>query len=504
MALDFKIEFFAYKVFLSHWKQYEQFEYECDLDEVYENELDQSSDPDRCYLYDRRYNVAVDIMAIMYHNLHYESIRTTYNEFSCCLSDFQNYVSVQCGREDWFGYFTIFDRIFATCAFVINLCNYCFKNQTYRSETLLKHGHVCWAMYFDRFGDEFYSQGGWKQLRKVASTYTKPYQVIDKYVFLLDQEVTNFSFLPELLQSTTHFCNFLKEVRYDAHKTLTKQWVKFLLRKPPRQYQSLKCLPSGFEMANLITKLKRFFDPGSKEVRKNEIEESALRDRKLIREFKEVFKDEFEATRLKNRKSDEIEETTVRDCKLIREFKEVSKDEFEETRLKIRESDEDLKDEIEENTVCYCKLIPKSDERPFADSNSPNPISHLAEQSGDILSPAAFLGGSTDSREHDPLCEEMTKELKRALSMKISEDSSEDEITLPLEENEMNDSKSTSTRTKQETSDDISKKGKEESKKERESNSVRDLLRMIFVLGDREGIRNVRATLHGSKKARNL
>ncbi|GIY68769.1 hypothetical protein CDAR_215021, partial [Caerostris darwini] len=358
------------------------------------------------------------------------------------------------------------------------------------------------------------------------------------------QEVTNFSFLPELLQSTTHFCNFLKEVRYDAHKTLTKQWVKFLLRKPPRQYQSLVCLPSGFEMANLITKLKRFFNPASKEVRKNEIEESALRDRKLIREFKEVFKDEFEATRLKNRKSNEIEETTVRDCKLIREFKEVSKEEFEETRLKIRksgevlkdeteettvhdcklipepkeifkgefeetrlkirESDEVLKDEIEENTVCYCKLIPKSDERTFADTNYPNPISHLAEQSGDILSPAAFLGGSTDSREHDLLCEEMTKELKRALSMKISEDSSEDEITLPLEENEVDDSKCTSTATKQEISDDISKKSKKESKKERESNGVRDLLRMIFVLGDREGIRNVRATLHGSKKARNL
>ncbi|GIX76851.1 hypothetical protein CEXT_173511 [Caerostris extrusa] len=64
MALDFKIEFFAYKVFLSHWKHYEQFEYECDLDEVYEDELDQSSDPDRCYLNDRRYNVAVDTMQL--------------------------------------------------------------------------------------------------------------------------------------------------------------------------------------------------------------------------------------------------------------------------------------------------------------------------------------------------------------------------------------------------------------------------------------------------------
>ncbi|GIX76849.1 hypothetical protein CEXT_173501 [Caerostris extrusa] len=341
-------------------------------------------------------------------------------------------------------------------------------------------------MYFDRFGDEFYSQGGWKQLRKVASSYTKPYQVIDKYVFLLDQEVTNFSFLPELLQSTTHFCNCLKEVRYDAHKTLTKQWVKFLLRKPLRQYQSPACFPSGFEMANLIAKLKRFFDPGSKEVRKNEIEATAVRDRKLIREFKEVFKDEFEETRLNIRESDEIEETTVRDRKLIRESKEVFKGEFEET------------------TMCYCKLIPKSDERTFADTNPPNPISHLAEQSGDIPCTAAFLGGTTDSGEHDPLCEEMTNELKRALSMKISEDSSEDEIALPLEKNEMDDSKCTSTLTKRETSDGISKKGKKKTKNERESNGVRDLLRMIFVLGDREGIRNVRATLHGSKKARNL
>lgn len=159
----------------------------------------------------------------------------------------------------------VFEHIFATSAFVVEMCLNCF----YKRNTSFRHdAYLCWAMYFDtELKRDFYEQGGWSVLKSVARSYLSPFIVIkncvDYNTMHLHRSLIHTVPLHKLSAGMEDFYNF--QTFSDAGENLTraKTWVDFHLNSkhskyPNRSKFDIKTI-AGLE--HLLRCLKFLCDP---------------------------------------------------------------------------------------------------------------------------------------------------------------------------------------------------------------------------------------------------
>ncbi|GFY57679.1 uncharacterized protein TNIN_457111 [Trichonephila inaurata madagascariensis] len=179
MALDLRLEIFAYELFYSPFllpksnnekrRMVSGFYYEEYRDSEHEFHI--------CYL------TAVRCFRFFYGSIYYEEIGKKYDKISTSISDFLDFICKTCDRVDLFGGLTIFERFFATCAFVLELCHYSFPHD---STKFIKFAHFYWTMYFDKYNEEFNQKGGWEKLKKVSKSYNTVMEFITYHVIFVN------------------------------------------------------------------------------------------------------------------------------------------------------------------------------------------------------------------------------------------------------------------------------------------------------------------------------
>ncbi|GBM68897.1 hypothetical protein AVEN_117468-1 [Araneus ventricosus] len=271
MAFDLKIEIFAYKWFRKILLGTELLQSKYDVTKVYKDEClaypecNEASDCD--HLYD-----AIMFRRWLFQKLYLEEIQTQVNEFRHSQTDFYSYVLRTCNRVDLFGNLTIFDRVFATCAFVCCLCSYCCDS--YYSE-IMRYGHIYWAMYFDNFADEFYKQGGWNRLKMVAVSYKLP---ID-FVEILQVEESADITLIKIRKAIKSYSRFKKIGEIDHDECISMSWAKFYTQYINgssdndvdeffEEFHSNE-IKNCTEIENILKQLKYLCDPTGSEIVKS-------------------------------------------------------------------------------------------------------------------------------------------------------------------------------------------------------------------------------------------
>ncbi|KAF8784907.1 hypothetical protein HNY73_010519 [Argiope bruennichi] len=189
-----------------------------DVTKVYEDErLNELDYEEVC---DERFYDAVLCRRILFHRIYMEEIVKEKDKYWNSVLDFNAYIHRTCNHHNWFGYLTIFERIFATCAFVITLC---FYNRGNENVNIIKFGHICWKRYFEAFTGEFYEQGGWCQLRKAARSYILPFMFLQ--AFVRDPE----NALIEVAAAIKNNYNILRLTYIIGEcDTVSKRYVKFV------------------------------------------------------------------------------------------------------------------------------------------------------------------------------------------------------------------------------------------------------------------------------------
>ncbi|GFQ67133.1 uncharacterized protein TNCT_605491 [Trichonephila clavata] len=181
-------------------------------------------DPENAEIYEESYVLAVRVKEIFYECVFYEEFRNVSHEFEYSPTYIFEYVSRTCRRDGVFRDLTIFELFFTSCAFVSCLGLYCFHNCAYKD--VIGYAHLCWAVYFDEYKEEFYKQGGWSKLKAVAAFYVPAYE------FLFTFPNGNFrtiegrqAYLLEVMKAVNNY-----KTAVDTNcKTISKAWVKLHL-----------------------------------------------------------------------------------------------------------------------------------------------------------------------------------------------------------------------------------------------------------------------------------
>ncbi|GFW93097.1 uncharacterized protein TNCV_3888381 [Trichonephila clavipes] len=209
MALDIRLEVFAYELFHSPFLLQESNEKRCMVSSFYYEEYrDSEHDFHICYL------TAVKCFRLFYGSIYYEEIKKTYDKISTSISDFLDFICKTCDREDLFGGLTIFERFFATCAFVLELCHYSFPRD---STKFIKFAHFYWTMYFDKYNEEFNEKGGWEKLKKVSKSYNTVMDFVAYHVIFVNGNLS----LLEIAEIVHDYENFIKFSAPNESRTLS-------------------------------------------------------------------------------------------------------------------------------------------------------------------------------------------------------------------------------------------------------------------------------------------
>ncbi|CAL1276324.1 unnamed protein product [Larinioides sclopetarius] len=253
-----KIEIFAYELFHTVWLKGGLISRKYDATEIYKDEC--LSDNDHKEICDKLFYDVVLFRRILFQQIFMEEIMKGKDTYWDSVSDFYEYIHSTCNRYDLFGSLTVFERMFATCAFVLNLC---FYNRENENVDIIKFGHICWAAYFDAFTAEFYEQGGWKQLKKVAYSYTLPLRFLQ--VCLSEPE----NALTEVTEAIENYNKFKQTSTIHEYETVSILWVKTRVENLYKSSNSLvefasyeKCMPTE----HILSELKRLCNPCTLEV----------------------------------------------------------------------------------------------------------------------------------------------------------------------------------------------------------------------------------------------
>ncbi|KAF8770883.1 hypothetical protein HNY73_018360 [Argiope bruennichi] len=222
MARDLKIEIFAYKWFHFTLREYIMLSPEYDVTEVYKDEylaypdcVEASNCEELCE--------AVMFRRWLSAKLYIKEIRAQINEFQNSQMDFYYYIIRTCNRVDLFGSLPIFEKVFATSAFVSCLCSFCYrKNFT----EVMRCSYICWAMYFDEFIDEFYEQGGWTGLKIVAASYRRPVELLN----ITSKQESLIVVLIKIRKAIKDFFRFKKIEEIYYAENISVSWVKYYAR----------------------------------------------------------------------------------------------------------------------------------------------------------------------------------------------------------------------------------------------------------------------------------
>ncbi|GIY76938.1 uncharacterized protein CDAR_265111 [Caerostris darwini] len=223
MALDVKFEVFSYNLFYITWNR-------CETGKDFFKEFDQNCLPDGD-TWNRTYYLPLHCLSTLATHIYERHVINTRNEFSSSVSDLSTYIVNTCYREDLFGNFAFFDRIFATIQFVVSLGVFCMKRNIFKLETLLRCAHISWAMYFDRFSEQFYEKGGWKQLKLTAASYILPCQLANDLYMRYFTLPWTFEFHLLVKEFLDYYIEFEPEIKYSFKESFLTLYEKFLIRK---------------------------------------------------------------------------------------------------------------------------------------------------------------------------------------------------------------------------------------------------------------------------------
>ncbi|GFQ97656.1 uncharacterized protein TNCT_465471 [Trichonephila clavata] len=224
MASDLKIEIFAFQLFGKCLHKSGITSQIPDVSSTYRKEY--HSDPENKEIYENSYYDVLYVRHILYHFVFINEFEKNQPHFECSPSYLYDYISRKCGREGMFGELTIFDLLFISCAFVVKLGCYCIEELHYFE--LFSYWHICWAMYFDQYKEEFYSHGGWSQLKSVPVSYDLVREFLDIKLEpnkkCETEEEKEFAMI-SIMKAVNNYKTFTSRINTNC-KTVSKAWIK--------------------------------------------------------------------------------------------------------------------------------------------------------------------------------------------------------------------------------------------------------------------------------------
>ncbi|GBM63409.1 hypothetical protein AVEN_82262-1 [Araneus ventricosus] len=256
MATDFKLEIFAYDIFQTAFMSHRLIKYKPSVFELYGDEC--FGAPSYAEVYDDLFHKAIfcrrELFQIVYKGeLMYEKIESCKSP-----SDLFDYLINRCDQNYLFHNLNVFERMFATCAFVVSMCVHIYW---YNIVDVISYGHLFWAIFYYQYTEEFYKEGGWNELKRVANTYDLLYE----FLALFPENFDNyFSAIKEATVNYRHF----KKVVFSKEQHVSKMWVRFRIEN----FENYVRIPVSYEISLnpikiefLLEELKQFCDPRSKE-----------------------------------------------------------------------------------------------------------------------------------------------------------------------------------------------------------------------------------------------
>ncbi|GFS63018.1 uncharacterized protein NPIL_317541 [Nephila pilipes] len=218
MTPDLKLEIFASQLCQVLWCNKKFLSQYSGLSSLYPNECHLVSQDE---IFQESYLKAVSMRYQLFHAVFHKEISENVPGFEFSSSRISNYISFTCDRDDLFVNLTVFERIFATCAFVVQLGFFCYEIQGYKD--IIRYAHLCWAMYFDKYSEQFYCLGGWSQLMITSASYVLPWEFFSCKIMVLQHIYFR---LFEVMKAIEDYETFKSRSSFDC-KTLSKTWIKF-------------------------------------------------------------------------------------------------------------------------------------------------------------------------------------------------------------------------------------------------------------------------------------
>ncbi|GIY05700.1 hypothetical protein CDAR_380531 [Caerostris darwini] len=446
-----------------------------------------------------------------------EYIENTRSEYSSSISDLNSYIVSTCCREDLFGSLPLFDRIFFTGQFLIMLGDFCMARKIFTVEKLFRCVYLSWAMYLDRYSKHFYELGGWKQLKMVAASYRVPSQLID------DLHTRFLMLTVGFYELVKEFVEFFREhepsVRYKGKETFEELWKIFCLKSFDTNIDNIReieNLEKFSQLPGILTNIRRLCDSDPSQLvdPMSECSESLHLVEKtdgVVHAAREVYQDtiptstDLPSSGPKTSNSDHVLPSLLDpDLELSSALKnlqcnEVSGSCKDTSEVKL-DNQKDIPNASKRNDPQYAKVSDvdlQHSSRFFnkasgSDRNQAQQECSLTLSNLDLNNYGAALPPTTTkvSKEH---LENVEQNLEDSKKMDDFCDGSGSK-TPCLAESAVSNSASV---------EHTASKYKEEQKKESESDDVQDMLRMLLVLGDREGIQHVSQTLQSSDNSMN-
>ncbi|GFT94610.1 uncharacterized protein TNCV_1990461 [Trichonephila clavipes] len=261
MASDLKFEICAFELFGTCFYKNEYLSEKPDILSTYGKEY--HLDPENKEVYEESYYKAVELKYMFYQVVFRNEIKKSFSQFDCSPSSVFAYISRTCRRDGMFGDLTIFEFLFTSCAFALHLCFYCIHDLGYKY--LVNYAHLCWAMYFDGYKKEFYSQGGWSQLKSVSSSYCLVLEFLKMKVGsnaeYESEEEGKLGYL-NVMKAVNNYKIFSDGVHVNC-KTMSKAWVKFRLQNFNKFNTSYITtdMSDPTDMKDVSLQLRRLCDP---------------------------------------------------------------------------------------------------------------------------------------------------------------------------------------------------------------------------------------------------
>ncbi|GIY54938.1 hypothetical protein CDAR_5901 [Caerostris darwini] len=501
MAVNKKFEIFACNLFYTNW---------CDL--VTENEFVHLYDDEYLSVLDDWYYTALDCLCVIVLKMYREYIENTRSEYSSSISDLNSYIVSTC--EDLFGSLPLFDRIFFTGQFLIMFGDFCMARKIFTVEKLFRCVYLSWAMYLDRYSKQFCELGGWKQLKMVAVSYRVPSQLID------DLHTRFLMLTVGFYELVKEFVEFFREhepsVRYKGKETFEELWKIFCFKSFDTNIDNIReieNLEKFRQLPGILTNIRRLCDSDPSQVvdpmsEYSESLHSVEKTEGVVHAAREVSQDtiptptDLPSSGPKTSNSDHVLPSSLDpDLELSSPLKnlqcnEVSGSCKDTSEVKL-DNQKDIPNASKRHDPQYAKVSDVNLQHSVnkvsgSDRNQAQQECGLTLSNLDLNNCGAALPPTTTkvSKEHLENVEQNLEDSKKRDDFCDGSGSK----TPCLAESAVSNSASV---------EHTASKYKEEQKKESESDDVQDMLRMLLVLGDREGIQNVSQTLQSSDNSMN-
>ncbi|GFT94605.1 uncharacterized protein TNCV_1990421 [Trichonephila clavipes] len=226
MASDLKFDIFASQLFGTYWYKAGFLSEKLKVSSLYPKEY--HLDPENGDVYEETHYAAVFIKHLFYYCVFENELQKLPTPFEPTPLNILDYISRTCRRDGVFRDLTIFEFLVTSCAFVVELCFYCIHDLSY--EDIVNYVHLCWALYFDEYKEEFYRQGGWRQLKIVSFSYVLPNEFLSPYPKRIYYSHKNRKdFILNVMKAVENYKHFISLIYTDC-KTVAKAWVRYHLK----------------------------------------------------------------------------------------------------------------------------------------------------------------------------------------------------------------------------------------------------------------------------------